>query len=427
MTTPKIQEWLAKLKPRKVAKLQKAYHSAQTEGLMRGTGFVKMEISTGKLKPRWVTDKHPSHCNLTGPWMNEAKKKLMKAFDGKKGCVAVVLGMNPVQQGKLVKEMWEYRGWSANNPSGFAAVEADGKTFEVTMTAHCRDLENHAYRIMGVPEPVRELFFGNTHFDVGFLQGKGDLSVKMDACRESGSTNTTTGNSLVYATVIETAIRSLKLDQKKVMALVSGDDCVVYYDTKTYSRSDMEPIFNIIRDWGIIPETVDRENPLAARFLGGYFLLCMDCDGRTTVAHFPQIGKAMARAFTFKLKQGEDPLSVLHDSSVGRQKVWSYVPILGPVMQAALKRIRPGKKLPSSYERDVIQHAGKWYEEVKCTDDTWAALAEVYDVSTNELRDLERFIVGIVSQPMTNWGGTVFNNTVLERLYSDDIGDPLPY
>jgi len=386
--------------------------------------FVKKEITlrdaavedTAHAKPmkaRGINSKSSYHKAITGPWMWKVLSHLKERFNGRTTPIIIGCGLTPQGLGQKLEDAMTERGWSFSNTS---AYEADLEMCETTMRGYFVDYENMIYKHLGVPKHVREMLF-DKEYHYG-SDRKNQIKYKMAYCRESGTTNTTVGNTVVYATLFASLMQKQGVRPTDYLMLVGGDDCVVYYEKNNRQvEARVAAAFEEVRRAGLRPEVIHRQNPRSAVFYSGYFVNVFDNQGRKKLIHMPQLAKRLSKGWIYLAKDGYDPYTWLRDNIKARQIEWNHVPFLNKTLEP-LAKLLVGRNIPHP-PKNMSPEAGAFVEKDKkkfhADDLTYSQIAEIYDLTPKQLIELEDTFVKFLSKDFV---GSVWDNETITHMFN---------
>jgi len=430
ITPEYIDHWLSRYHLAKQERLKLSRFDSKTKfDRDKSKFFCKRELLTKEQsdikepdtswKPRGINAKDPGHQMITGPSMHRIADHLVDRFDGQRTGFIYACKRSPDEVGVLLQKSLLDKGLSL----GSQAVECDLKMCETTMRGYFIDLENAIYKNFGISEKVRHtLFKKNENHGTDFSNS---IHYSTGQCRESGATNTSVGNTIVYASILYLGMLYALIDPNHVVVVIGGDDCVLYYDEKKISEDALKALFHYVSQMGLEPELIYHKVAVRARFYSGYFLPfgVRDSDDDTVYCHVPMIGKAAVKSGTMIEKPGLDPWRWLLDTATQRKISWAHIPVLRAIPDGFLSAFKnrpvPAKKpanvkLLDSWDDYNFE---KPLKKLYANDETYHALGIVYDVTEQTIRDLDSTLVSFF---LGDWIGKSFDNPVLKSFYAID-------
>jgi hypothetical protein len=408
-------EWYNKLPTFKKAAVDKARVLQDTSRYHLSKPSVKLEItvqleSADKApKPRAFFPKDPLHYLETGPSMYAIKKMLQRSMNGVNTRFLFACGYNPLELGTALKTGLE--NWL---PGSREAYECDLKTCESTMCGYLLALEAEFMARAGVREHVCQSLYGKTVCKENYKNGK--MSFTMKNCRESGCSNTSVGNSIVYSTMLKHVLQKYQVHDYFVV--VGGDDSVIYFYPE--DRDNVRSALESLPLYGLDPELKYRPFAPAARFYSGFFLPVKDKNVEKWV-HVPSIGKAFVKSFTYRMKQGLSPYAWLRETMRQKEETWQHIPILGKLPQLVSPiLVDHNEKVPRNTKFDC---GGFLFEEMKhskvvASPETWVVLADIYDCTSQEFMECEDRLAHFFKD---DWQGKNISDSFLLYLLSKDL------
>lgn len=195
--------------------------------------FTKDEYLKPGGAPRAIQPRSPRFNVNLGRYLKPIEHKVFETIDlvfdstGKHRTVAK--GMNMVDRGRTINEMWS----SFSDP---IAVGLDASRFDQHVHELALEYEHSQYPLFvkergdGLPDLKRLLAL--TRNNVGVYHGKdGNIKYKVRGNRMSGDMNTSLGNVLIMCSLMYGYLESKAL-QGKVKLLNDGDDCVLIMDRR---------------------------------------------------------------------------------------------------------------------------------------------------------------------------------------------------
>jgi hypothetical protein len=378
--------------------------------------FVKSELqlflaeSPKFLKPRIIFEKSAYNLGRLGPWMKGVSEVLSRNMDGVKSDVVYACGLDKVQLGLKYDKM------VADIGSNAFYYESDLIMCETSMQGRMQWVENLFYEKLGVDPLVMNALFGKT-FTTGGSRG-GTIRYKMRSMKESGTSNTTGGNTIVHSMIVLSVLdyyNSINPGNKlRYKFLVGSDDSLII------TNQPISVCAQFIRDMGLNPEIFDRtRNKESARFYSGRFVPYLITD-KTTGAqsiqsvHTPLLGKAFARGGSSKIDH--DPDTYLLRSLNSRCAEYSATPILRQVIIWAESYLKGNQK---SKKKINDNNCWRWPEhnfKLQSIDATDATIARSYGINIQDLRDLESRISGFLN---SRTPGTFSDEVLLDMLRID--------
>lgn len=348
------------------------------------TACVKYEVNiynNKPLKPRAFFPKTAMNLSRNGPVMYDMKLKIMQLFDGLNTPFIFGPGHNAEDLGVKFERAIERHHLGED----FVSVELDLSMCETTMRGPFLVLEGLIYAAMGVSQSrIDYLLQHTTSFGKSFDKR---LSFEMGFCRESGTANTTVGNTVVFAFCILANARRLGLNNGW-FALIGGDDAAIYVRRNLVPQIKM--LVANIGKLGLKPEAFYHSNPYSGRFFSGRMLQFRDCQGHLRYVHTPLIGRCLAKNLVVKYQPGVKIDPWLREVSIARLKEWGHIPLLSNFNRHWHRRycnVKGVNTLDLPY-REIDPVTSKFFW---CSD-TYKQLSLVYDVSIEEIRNAQKYI-----------------------------------
>jgi hypothetical protein len=402
-----FNKWKAKFPLPKQARMQAAKDEPIVEGMFASSACCKYENGFYKepLKPRVFFPKADSNLVRNGPLMNLIKIKIGRLFNGVKTPFIFGPGNTARSLGaKFTRAVNKYL------PFDFTCVELDLSMCETTMRGPFLLIERDIYHAMGIKRDDID-FLLNHKYSYG-KSTKGNLSWRMPFCRESGTANTTVGNTVVFAAVLWSF---LKLYNINFVCLIGGDDACVYLP-----RNQVETFRNVvsrISACGLKPEAVYHKHPFEGRFFAGRMMkvrLINTC--KHVWAHVPLIGRCIAKGLCCKYTYGQKYDTWLRETTTGHIYDWEHVPCLSVVNRT----IR--SQFTHVVGRCTIEIPYRDIQTTRLTfgmsDLLYEQLALVYNIDREDIISLEKYLRQHFSG---NWVGKGIEHEVLEIMCDIDL------
>jgi hypothetical protein len=332
------------------------------------------------------------------------KHKLNLMFDGIKCPLLFGSGHSNVSLGRKFGAALSRLG------SDLISIELDLSMCETTMRGPLLQLEGMVYSLLGLTSS--EVDFLLKHPLSYGKSSKRHLRFKIPFCRESGTANTTVGNTIVFSTCLLAAMRSMGILDSQWLCLVGGDDACIYTSLNLLYK--FERGVELVSKLGLKPEAIIHDNIYSGRFYGGRMIQYLY--GSDLVwAHTPLIGRCLTKNNCIKYSGQHNPLTWLRDVTVARFYEWGHVPILGPINRAISRYPFPlGKcNIPLPYKDIFSEHV-----ILKPCFETWLQFSQVYshDVSTLMSCEEEMFL-----HFSSNWIGKQIVNQIIEDICCVDL------
>lgn len=426
-----FDKWLSSRKYTlaKKALIETAKHSADVtrHDFDRSRIFTKSEMGIYLegvdkfFKPRVIFEKSPYNLAEIGPWMATATDHVKKIWDGSDG-ILFACGYDRVALGRKVEEM--LKDFKATHFS-----ELDIVRCEAGMKARMIWVESEAYASMGLPSHVSDVLFGKK-FAIG-SDRSGQLSYKMSPVKESGTTNTTVGNTLVYGILMHACLRYKQETDKdfRYRFIVGGDDSVLM------ANKPFDDVLNRVRNLGIDLEITPRDSLEKCRFYSGRFIPMLvkkkqlakisgdvkirephDLDDwAIQLVHVPLIAKAFVKGGTFKDHHLKNPDDFAASVLLNRKAEYDNIPILRQITAWGAQFLKPSTRRVKVKSNENLLWKTHDYQ-LECVTETFLSICRIYGITKNELQDLE---VDISNQLKERAGVTIRNETLLSMLRVD--------
>lgn len=375
--------------------------------LFKASACVKYEInieSDKPLKPRAFFPKHHTNLATNGPLMWFIKHKLGYIFDGLRCPLLFGSGYSNRSLGDQFGKVLSTKN------SDLVAVELDLSMCETTMRGPFLGIERQLYRGLGLSHSECDfllkhpLSFGSS--------SKRHLKFQMPFCRESGTANTTVGNTVVFGICLLAVMRMFGCLDRQWFSLVGGDDACIYCERQLVPK--VRAVVDFISTLGLKPEALYHDSVYAGRFYGGRMLQVLE-NGVLRWCHCPLIGRALCKNNCVKFQGNRNPLLWLRDVTIGRTFEWSHMPLLRS-MNSSIKTMNFGtgiNRIPLPY-RDincdsiVMQPAYVTYMQ----------LADVYGCSVDDLIDADHYLASFF---LGDWFGKDLDHYILKSICDVDL------
>lgn len=402
--------WVARYPVTKQQKLINARDHPESSVFEFGaTVCCKFEVGILKdpLKPRAFFPKKEENLVKNGPLMYWIKKNLTILFNGVKTPFIFGSGNNNFQLGAKFENACVVRNF---NPAELVSVEIDLSMCETTMRGPFLILESEIYRRFGCTEG--EISYLLNHVASFGKSSKGNLKFSMPFCRESGTANTTVGNTVVFSTWLWAACLEVGLKTTDFFCLIGGDDACVYL--KPCHVPLLKQAIAIVSNSGLKPEPIYYDNVWAGRFYSGR-MVQVKRKGALRYVHMPLIGRCLAKNLCCKYN-GQKLEPWLRDTSIGQIYTWEHVPLLRQV----------NRRLRAKYETAVGRCRIEMpYRDINAAkvlssycDETFQQLAVVYGV---EVGDLNQACQDLDLHFSKDWIGKSIENEVVEIMAGIDL------
>jgi hypothetical protein len=387
--------------------MNNAKYENSTDNIFSSSICCKYEVGFYKepLKPRVFFPKPDANLVHNGPVMNLIKNKIMRLFNGVKTPFIFGPGNTPLSIGnKFTKAIEKYL------PHDFTCVELDLSMCETTMRGPFLIVEELVYKHLGINRWDIE-FLLHHRFSYG-RSVKQNLKWSMPFCRESGTANTTLGNTVVFATMLWSAMQEYKIP---FVCLIGGDDACVYLPR--HLQFVFPKVVDIITKCGLKPEPIYHKHFFEGRFFAGRIMTCRKINSNERVyAHVPLIGRCIAKNLCCKISQGQRFDTWLRDVSIGRQFDWEHVPCLSVVNRAIRSKFQHvvGKCVVEVPYRDIKTERLTF----GLCDETYEQLAQVYQIQVDDIISLENYLHKHFNG---DWIGKPLQSEILEIMCEVDL------
>lgn len=368
---------------------------------------VKYEVlnESGKpLKPRAFFPKSAHNLCRNGPIMYYVKRMISKIFDGLTTPLIFGSGHNNRSLGDAFVRAVEHQKLVL---SDLAAIEIDLSMCETTMRGPFLQLEKEIYLNLKIqPRDVKYLL------EHAYSYGKSikrRLAFKMPFCRESGTANTTVGNTFVFGFLLWSLLDC------KYVALIGGDDCCIYLNKSDVVKA--RQAIHTIANLGLKPEAFEYDNYYSGRFYSGRMLPFKDENGHEVILHTPLPGRCLAKnnCMKFYKNQPVDPKVWLGEVTLGRKFAWGHVPILAPVQRCFSKLFPHLKGRCRNLDTpQIVSDSRRYYS----SDHTYYAMSEVYQCGVGDLQALEQYLEDFF---LGDFYGKALSSSLLENICEADL------
>jgi hypothetical protein len=381
-----------------------------TSSTFAATVCCKYEIGIMKfpLKPRAFFPKAPDNLVRNGPSMNFIKVHLTRLMNGKKTPFIFGPGHNSLQLGRAFENAVNLRKMNWNN---MVSVELDLSMCETTMRGPFLVLEGDVYRALGLN--LSDIDFLLSHESSYGKSAKRAFRFSMPFCRESGTANTTPGNTVVFATCLWAAFKRFGIHENNFVCLIGGDDACIYLDRSLVQKVKLAVDF--VSKMGLKPEPLYHDNIWSGRFFSGRMVQVRLVGRGLTYCHIPLIGRCLAKNLCCKYR-GQKLAPWLRDVTQGRVYEWEHVPVLRQVNVAmraqysdvvgACRIEMPSREINPSKIR------------LSFCDETFEQLACVYGVEVSDINALCAYMSTHFSK---NWIGKTLAHEVIELMCDVDL------
>ncbi len=401
-------KWVGKFPLAKQARMNRALNDPEDEKLFASSICCKFEAGFVKepLKPRVFFPKSDANLVRNGPVMNLIKNKLIRLFDGNKTPFIFGPGNTPYSLGhKFGRAIDKYLPGV-----DFTCVELDLSMCETTMRGPMLIVESMVYKAMGISRRDIEFLLDHT---VSYGRSvKGNLSWSMPFCRESGTANTTGGNTCVFATFLWSFMRYFKIP---FVCLIGGDDACVYLARTHQVRFRM--VVDEICRTGLKPEALYHQYYFQGRFFAGRMMrVRLLLTSEHVYAHVPLIGRCIAKNLVCKYSYGQRYDCWLRDVTIGRQFDWEHVPCLSVInrsIRAQYKHVL-GKNTMEIPYRDIKTHRLTF----GLSDALYDQIAMVYNLEADDIRALEVYLNRHFNG---EWIGKALKSEILDIMVEIDL------
>jgi len=404
--------WVNKFPINKQNKMNAAFNDPEpvSKATFAATVCCKYEIGIMKepLKPRAFFPKAPSNLVRNGPSMYYIKKHLMYLMNGIRTPFIFGPGHNSLQLGQKFQKAMARKNLLADD---VVSVEIDLSMCETTMRGPFLVFEGDIYRALGLG--LADVDFLLNHRESFGKSTRRNLSFRMPFCRESGTANTTPGNTVVFAGMLWATLYHLGLSEDKFVCLIGGDDACIYLKRENvmYARRAIE----FITRMGLKPEPFYHDNMWSGRFFSGRMMQVRRVGGGLTYCHVPLVGRCVAKNICCKYR-GQRIEPWLRDVSQGRIFEWEHIPILRQInlaMRAKYSGVigkcrieMPSREIDPTRVRLIF------------SDETFEQMAAVYNLTVDDINKTCEY-VGVHFQG--DWIGKPLNSEILEIMASIDL------
>jgi hypothetical protein len=357
--------------------------------------FNPLSCEVGKdLKPRIIFKRNDYNLNKNGPVLYECKSRLANYYDGNNNSIKYVAKETPASIGKFLASKLGV------DLAGYWCVEADLQMCETTMTGYLQEVQAQQMANMNVP--IKKIKYLLDHeVSYGRAMGKNEVKFKFRKSRESGTADTSYGNTEVYATCLEVLLHHFHLEND-VLVLISGDDCLMFVKN-IIPRDTILHLYQYLHALGLKPEPLFHKNPYKGTFFSGRFLPVLNTLGKETLILTPKIGRFLAKGFTIKKNMGFDPLHIAFDMFRSRvESEYPHVPIINKACMAFFQLLEKPKqlKLPINYKKDYSYFWGRKMKNgniYQSYHKTYSALANIYELELGSIMECEEYVTKAIS------------------------------
>lgn len=369
---------------------------------------IAIEGENKPFKPRAFFPKTPHNLCRNGPNMDYIKTHISRLFDGRETPFIFGPGNNNLQLGSKFSNAIRRRACNDD----WMSVELDLSMCETTMRGPHLVVEGDVYRKLGLSSD--DVDFLLTHKTSYGTSTKRNLKFSMPFCRESGTANTTPGNTVVFAVELWAALTYCGVTENDFVALIGGDDSALYFHKSLIHR--VRCAISIVTDLGLKPEAIEHPTINGARFFSGRMIQCRRVGHPTLVyVHMPLIGRCVAKNMTCKW-QGQKLGPWLRDVSIARFYEWEHIPILREInvnVRAAFSGYIGDCRIEMPYRAIDASKTRLVY-----CDTTFNQLATVYGL---EVDDINKCCAHMNQHFSGNWIGKPIDDEVLEIMARIDL------
>jgi hypothetical protein len=397
--------WVKRYPISKQLKMIKARKEPEVYKQFKSSICVKYEITLGdKYKPRVFFPKTDTNLAFNGPLMYFVKRKFSKIFDGQQTPFIFGSGHTNYSLGVAFQQ--------ALPGDADISVELDLSMCETTMRGPFLLIEKEVYTRFGLSQNECDYLLNHTR-SYGHTS-KRDLHFSMPFCRESGTANTTVGNTIVFGVCLWAALKHVGLPQKEWLCLLGGDDACIYTNHRWLPI--IKQAIELVSQLGLKPEPLYCDNIFSGRFYGGR-MVPYEVNGEYTFIHTPLIGRALCKNNCMRYVKGQRVLPWLRDVCLARKYEWGHVPILRGVFEAMLPQFQnvKGKETSTDYWERMIRIS---QIDIFPREYTYRALGLSYKLDVQQLYDLETYLREHFS---SNWVGKTIENDILEEICVVDL------
>lgn len=377
-----------------------------------------ISILSKKLKPRIIFSKKPKNLFVNGPFCYAVKKKFFDIMNGQNFPLIFASGYNPLMLGRQVQKSLQY------DPDEYISVESDLEMCETTMRGNMLRFQDTVMYKLGARRKNIKFLNGakNSH---GHSMKRGHyFDYRMPKVRESGTADTTIGNSIVYGMLLLIVAHYLQIPFDKILFVVGGDDGLLYFH-RSISRLVIDRLFLLVRDLGLSPSTVFHDDFYSGKFFSGRFLPVLDENSQPTLCLCPLIGRCFSKAFNVRLDFGFDPNHIFFDMTRARLLEWNHIPILGPFNEKLFQIIPHFTKLKlpkhglHSYFYSLMESFYAKSRLLKFNDKTWSTLSDIYQLPVHELISLQYRLIDTIDN--NYYPGLILDDPILQFVIDHDV------
>jgi len=378
-----FNRWVVRYPPSKLKLMKDSHQDPEHLNEFASGVCVKYETNlfgSKRPKPRVFFPKKPTNLAQNGPLMYYVKRKISYIYNGLRTPFIFGSGHTNVSLGAAFEKALPLS-------TDLISIELDLSMCETTMRGPFLVLEREVYRSFGLTNDECDYLLKHTT-SYG-TSSKHDLRFKMPFCRESGTANTTVGNTIVFSVCLYAAIQSVGLLDSQWICLIGGDDACIYT-----SRTNL-PLFHraikLVSDMGLKPEEIIHDNIYSGRFYGGRMIqYWFPNDNKRHFVHTPLIGRAISKNNVVKAIRTQLLGPWLRDVVQARVYEWGCVPLLSDINEVMFPQfigISGKRKIAIDYRDIVISKIPHLYDT-----NTLEQLSVVYNCSVSDLQDTQLFL-----------------------------------
>jgi hypothetical protein len=355
-------------------------------------------------KPRIIFEKTPYNLGLIGPWMTSVSKYLKTIWDGGDSNVLYACGYDRVQLGAAFERM--IKDFPANH-----FYESDLVMCETSMKGRMTWLESEFYDSMGVDRAVNNVLFGKEY--AAGSDRTGVVKYTMAVMKESGTGNTTVGNTLVHTAIVKACLEAkVKEDPTfRYKFLVGSDDALLV------TNKSANDVYDNVRRLGLNPEVIHRRKLNKCRFYSGRFIpMLVDDNSTPQLVHCPLIAKTFVKSGTFKDHHLANEDDFATSVILNRRVEYESLPILREVVVWAHNELKPSGRTHKIKSNENLLWKSHNFKLTMC-DATVRSICECYNITRMELEELEKRI----SNTLNSRAGIVIREAALINMLQIDL------
>ncbi len=363
-------------------------------------------------KPRVFFPKPPTNLAFNGPNMYYVKRKLALMLNGI--CVPFIFGPgnNNISLGKKFGNAMAHRNF---NYDDCISIELDLSMCETTMRGPFLVLESMIYKALGLS--LYDIDYLLNHDKSHGKSMKGNLRFNMTFCRESGTANTTPGNTVVFMAVLWATLLKHGMTENDFVCLIGGDDAAIY--VRRVSSPKVIAAVKSINKLGLKPEMIIHDNIYSARFFSGRMIQARVCgEDKVQFVHMPLIGRCLAKNLCCKFR-GQKVEPWLRDVSIARFYEWEHIPLLREVnlaMRAQFNGVVAKNRIDMpTREIEVSKRKLVW------ADTTFQQLSIVYGIEERDINMAQQYIHQHFQRGPAYWIGRPLEHEVIEIMCGIDL------